>query len=155
MDDAGQTSSNATGGALLAESVRDHMLARDRVAQAMDIAITAIRPGAATARMTVRKDMLNGFAICHGGILTTLADTAFAYACNAHGEITVASGVSIDFIAPAREGDVLEAHCSEQALAGRTGVYDVVVINQRGERIALFRGRSYRLKGKPVISAGD
>lgn len=135
----------------LAERVRDHMYAHDRATRALDMAIVDVGPGSARVRMTVRQDMLNGFAICHGGLITTLADTAFAYACNAYNQVTVASGLSIDFIAAAKEGDVLEAVCDEQAAGGRTGVYDVVVTNQRGERIALFRGRSYRLKDKRVV----
>jgi acyl-CoA thioesterase len=101
--------------------------------------------------MTVRADMLNGFAICHGGLVATLADSAFAFACNAHNELTVASGFSIDLLAPSREGDVLTARARELSRAGRTGVYDVEVSNQRGERVALFRGRSYTMKGKPVV----
>ena len=135
----------------LAQEVRERMYAGDHATRAMGIAIVDVGPGSAHVRMTVRQDMLNGFAICHGGVLTTLADTAFAYACNAYNEITVASGLSIDFVAPAKEGDVLDARCEEQAVSGRTGVYDVVVTNQRDERIALFRGRSYRFKGKPVV----
>jgi len=96
--------------------------------------------------------MLNGHAICHGGFIATLADSAFAFACNAYNELTVASGFSIDLMAPARLGDVLTARCAEVSKAGRTGVYDVEVLNQSGERLAVFRGRSYTLKGKPVVA---
>jgi acyl-CoA thioesterase len=103
--------------------------------------------------MTVRRDMLNGHQTCHGGMIATLADSAFAFACNSYNELTVASGFSVDLLAPAREGDVLTATASEMSKAGRTGVYDVEVRNQRGERIAIFRGRSYTLKGKPVVAA--
>ncbi len=138
----------------LAERVRDRMLAHDHATGALGIAIVGVGPGTSRARMTVRSDMLNGFAICHGGLITTLADTAFAYACNACNEVTVASGLSVDFLAPAHEGDVLDAECHEQSARGRTGIYDVTVSNQRGERIALFRGRSYRLRGKPVVDDG-
>jgi len=99
----------------------------------------------------VRADMLNGHDICHGGLIATLADSAFAYACNSYNELTVASGFSIDIVAPARLGDVLTAHCVEMSKAGRMGVYDTNVTNQRGERVAVFRGRSYTLKGKPAI----
>ncbi|MBW4048418.1 MAG: hydroxyphenylacetyl-CoA thioesterase PaaI [Proteobacteria bacterium] len=136
-----------------AERVRDRMLAQDHAARALGIEIVTVGPGSSRVRMPVRQDMMNGFAMCHGGLIATLADTAFAYACNAYNEITVASGLSIDFIAPAKLGDVLEATCVEQALSGRTGVYDVVVSNQRAERVALFRGRSYRIKGRPVVEA--
>lgn len=139
----------------LAERVRDRMYASDFATQMLDIVIVKVGPGTAHARMTVRRDMLNGFAICHGGLITTLADTAFAYACNACNEVTVASGLGIDFIAPAREGDVLDAVCQAQSASGRTGVYDVAISNQRGERVALFRGRAYRLRDKPVIEASN
>lgn len=135
-----------------AERVRAHMIVDDHATRALGIDVVSIGPGTAHARMAVRQDMLNGFAICHGGLITTLADTAFAYACNAYGEVTVASGLGIDFIAPAHLGDVLDAQCTEQTMNGRTGVYDVIVNNQRGERIALFRGRSHRLKGKQVVA---
>lgn len=136
----------------LAERVRDGMYANDRATQAMGMLVAEIGPGSATVTMTVREDMLNGHAICHGGFIATLADSAFAFACNAYNELTVASGFSIDLMAPARLGDVLSARCTEVNKAGRTGVYDVEVTNQRGERLAVFRGRSYTLKGKPVVT---
>lgn len=135
----------------IAEHVRIGMLANDRATRGLGIAITAIGPGQATLEMTVRSDMLNGFDICHGGFITTLADSAFAFSCNARNDMTVASGLSIDFLAPAREGDRLTAKATEVSLAGRTGVYDVNVHNQRGEAIAVFRGRSYCMKGKPTV----
>jgi acyl-CoA thioesterase len=100
--------------------------------------------------MTVRADMLNGHAICHGGFIFTLADSAFAYACNSYNLTTVASGCAIDFVAPAREGDVLAAMARERSVSGRTGVYDAEVTNQRGETVAYFRGKSYRIKGHVV-----
>lgn len=134
-----------------AEHVRDGMYARDRAAQGLAMRITHIAPGQATIEMTVREDMLNGFDICHGGFITTLGDTAFAYACNSYNEMTVASGLSVDFVAPGKPGDVLMAQATEVSQAGRTGVYDVSIRNQRGEAIALFRGRSYCMKGKPTV----
>jgi acyl-CoA thioesterase len=137
----------------VAERVRAGMFAEDRAAQAMGMTVTEIAPGSATLTMTVREDMLNGHAICHGGLIATLADTAFAYGCNSYDELTVASGFSIDFVAPGRLGDVLTARCTEVSRAGRTGVYDVTVDNQRGERIAVFRGRSYTAKGRPAVKA--
>lgn len=136
----------------LAEFVRDGMYANDRASQGLGLQVTAIGPGSASVTMTVREDMLNGHAICHGGFIATLADSAFAFACNAYNELTVASGFSIDLMAPARLGDVLTARCAEVSKAGRTGVYDVEVTNQRGERLAVFRGRSYTLKGKPAVA---
>jgi acyl-CoA thioesterase len=134
-----------------ADLVGAGMMANDRACQSLGIRVLHIGPGRATMAMTVRPDMLNGFAICHGGLITTLADSAFAYACNAYNELTVASGLSVDFVAPGREGDLLTAVAEEVSLAGRTGVYDVTVTNQRGERIAVFRGRSYRMKGRPTV----
>ena len=137
-----------------AEHVREGMYANDHASKALGMQVTAIAPGRATLTMTVRADMLNGLDICHGGLVTTLADSAFAFACNSYNELTVASGFSVDLVAPAREGDVLTAVAEEVSLAGRTGVYDVNVSNQRGERVAVFRGRSYRMKGKPAVANG-
>ena len=136
-----------------AELVRDGMFPKDHATLALGMEVVEIAPGRATLRMTVRRDMLNGHQTCHGGMIATLADSTFAFACNSYNELTVASGFSIDLVAPAREGDVLTATASEMSKAGRTGVYDVEVRNQKGERIALFRGRSYTLKGKPVVAA--
>jgi acyl-CoA thioesterase len=131
----------------LAERVADSMYERDTATQALGIRIAHVGPGYAELAMTVRADMLNGHEICHGGFIFTLADSAFAYACNSYNLNTVASGCAIEFTAPARAGDVLAARAHERQLAGRTGVYDVEVANQRGETVALFRGKSYRIKG--------
>ena len=139
----------------LAEHVRTAMYSKDGASQALGMQVVAISPTSATMTMTVRADMLNGHATCHGGFITTLADSAFAFACNAGNEMTVASGLTIDFVAPAREGDVLTAHGVEVSRAGRTGVYDVTVRNQRGELIAVFRGRSYTMKGRPTVAMPD
>jgi acyl-CoA thioesterase len=136
----------------IADHVREAMWRNDRAAKALGMVIQAVGPGSAVISMPVREDMLNGHDICHGGLITTLADTAFAYGCNAYNEVTVASGFNVDLVAPGRLGDVLTATCVEQNKAGRTGVYDIEVRNQRGERIALFRGRSYTMKGKPVVA---
>ena len=134
----------------LAERVATGMYARDRASQAMGMRIAAIGPGYAELTMTVRADMLNGHAICHGGFIFTLADSAFAFACNSYNLTTLASGGAIDFVAPAREGDVLAAMARERSVSGRTGVYDIEVTNQRGETVAYFRGKSYRIKGHVV-----
>ena len=88
----------------IADAVGTQMFAKDRASQAMGMRIVAISEGAAFLEMTVRDDMLNGFDICHGGFITTLADSAFAFACNSHGEMTVAAGLAVDFLAPARTG---------------------------------------------------
>ena len=134
----------------LAERVAAGMYARDRASQAMGMQIAAIGPGYAELTMTVRADMLNGHAICHGGFIFTLADSAFAFACNSYNLTTVASGCAIDFVAPARQGDVLAAMARERSVSGRTGVYDIEVTNQRGETVAYFRGKSYRIKGHVI-----
>lgn len=138
-----------------ADRVRVAMSARDRAARLLGIEIVAVAPGQATTTMRVRDDMLNGHDICHGGLIATLADTCFAYACNSYDEATVASGFSIDLLAPGRIGDVLKARGVEVAKGGRTGLYDVTVTNQRDERIAVFRGRSYTMKGRPAIRPAD
>ena len=138
-----------------AERVRDRMLAADAAAHALGMQVSGIGPGCAMVTMAVRADMLNGFGICQGGLVTALADTAFAYACNSYNVKAVASGFSVDLIAPGREGDVLTARAALVSQAGRTGVYDAEVRNQHGERIAVFRGRSYRLQGKPVVGDGE
>ncbi|MBC7727236.1 MAG: hydroxyphenylacetyl-CoA thioesterase PaaI [Microbacteriaceae bacterium] len=135
----------------LAEHVRDALWVGDHATRMLGMEITEIGPGRAVIRMTVRQDMLNGHATCHGGLITTLADSTFAFACNSHNELTVASGFTVDLLAPGRLGDLLTATAVEVSKAGRTGVYDVDVRNQHGERIAVFRGRSYTLRGKPVL----
>ena len=135
-----------------AEHVRDAMFANDRASKRLGMRIVAVGPGTATLAMTVRDDMLNGHDICHGGLIATLADSAFAFACNSYDELTVASGFGIDFVAAGRLGDVLTARCHEVTKSGRTGVYDTEVTNQRDERVAVFRGRSYTIKGKPAVA---
>ena len=134
----------------LAERVAAAMYARDSASQAMGMTVARVGPGHAQLTMSVRADMLNGHEICHGGFVFTLADSAFAYACNSYNLTTVASGCTIDFIAPAREGDVLTAAARERSASGRTGIYDIEVTNQRGESIAFFRGKSYRIKGHVI-----
>jgi acyl-CoA thioesterase len=137
----------------LAERVAAEMFARDSASRAMGIRISKVGPGRAELTMTVRADMLNGHATCHGGFIFTLADSAFAFACNSANLTTVASGCCIDFITPAREDDVLTAIGQERSLSGRTGVYDIEVRNQRGETVALFRGKSHRVKGHVIAEA--
>ena len=138
-----------------AEKVRDVMLADDAASRMLGLQITEVAPGRAVATMTVRPDMLNGFAICHGGLIATLADSAFAFACNSRNALTVASGFGIDILKSARLGDVLTATAAETSLAGRTGLYDITVTNQRGELVAVFRGRSHRLGERKVYDEGN
>jgi acyl-CoA thioesterase len=134
----------------LAERVAEGMFSRDRASQGLGMRIAGVGPGHAELVMTVRSDMLNGHGICHGGFIFSLADSAFAFACNSYNQTTVASGCAIEFMAPAREGDALTAVARERSVSGRTGVYDIEVKNQGGETIALFRGKSYRIKGHVI-----
>lgn len=134
-----------------AEQVRDAMFADDAASRMLGMQIAEVAPGRAVVTMTVRADMLNGFAICHGGLIATLADSAFAFACNSRNALTVASGFGIDILKSAKLGEVLTATAEEASLAGRTGLYDVTVRNQQGELIAMFRGRSYRLGDRKVF----
>ena len=135
----------------LAEAVRDAMWRDDRASKALGMEVRAIGPGTATLTMRVREDMLNGHDICHGGLVSALADSCFAFACNAYNELTVASGFDVNLVAAARLGDVLTASAVELSKTGRTGVYDISVVNQRGAAVAAFRGRSYSVKGKAVV----
>ncbi|MFL6673325.1 MAG: hydroxyphenylacetyl-CoA thioesterase PaaI [Massilia sp.] len=131
----------------LAELAGKTMYQRDPASQALGMTLDAIRPGYARMSMRIRHDMLNGHGSCHGGYIFMLADSAFAFACNSHNFNTVAAGCSIDYLAPGLEGDVLGAEAVEQALLGKTGVYDITVTNQDGRKIALFRGKSHRVSG--------
>jgi acyl-CoA thioesterase len=135
----------------LAERVGRAMLADDAASRGVAMEIVSIGPGHATLSMVVRPDMLNGFRICHGGYITLLADSAFAFACNSRNDLSVAAGVTVDFVAPAHEGERLVAQACELTLKGRTGVYDVTVRNPAGDTIAVLRGRSYRMKDRRVI----
>jgi acyl-CoA thioesterase len=130
------------------KQVADAMYARDHVAHALAMKVEQVGLGSATVSMVVRKDMVNGHDICHGGYMALLCDSAFAYACNSYNATTVASGFSVEFLAPAKLGDTLVAVCVEQSLRGRSGVYDVKLTNQNGDVIALFRGKSARIQGE-------
>jgi acyl-CoA thioesterase len=135
-----------------ADWVRERLFVNDHASKGLGMQVLEVSPGRAMVQMTVREEMLNGHQTCHGGFLSALADSAFAFACNSYNELTVASGFSIDFMAPGRLGDVLTARCTEVSKAGRTGVYDAEIVNQQGERLAVFRGRSYTIKGKPAVA---
>lgn len=134
----------------LAQATAAAMYARDTASQGLGMTIDAVAPGYARLSMAVREDMLNGHRTCHGGFIFTLADSAFAFACNSHNLVTVGAGCTIDYLAPGRQGDMLTAVAVEQALAGKSGVYDVKVCNQDGITIALFRGKSHRISGEVV-----
>jgi acyl-CoA thioesterase len=134
----------------VAELSAQALFASDHASRNLGIAIEEVRPGFARLRMTVRTDMVNGHGMCHGGIVFALADSAFAVACNTHNAITVAAAASIDFLASAHVDDELIAEARELWRSKRSGIYEIGVSNQRGETIALFRGRSHCIGGQLV-----
>jgi acyl-CoA thioesterase len=148
MSDAGQSAANTAQ--QRAERAAAALYERDRASQALGMRLAAVRPGWAQVVMRVRADMVNGHGVCHGGIVFALGDSAFAFACNSHNDSTVAAAAAIDFLAAAREGDELTAEATEVWRTRRNGIYEISVRNQHGERIALFRGRSYRIDGQVV-----
>ncbi len=140
---------------MLAQAAGAAMFARDRASQSLGMTLDAIAPGYARMSMRVREDMLNGHQNCHGGFIFTLADSAFAFACNSHNHNAVGAACSIDYLAPGRPGDLLCAEAVEQALGGKSGVYDIRVSNQDGRLVALFRGKSLRVGGEVVATKND
>lgn len=131
----------------IATKVAEIMWQQDHAARGLGISIVAVGDGSATLAMPVREDMVNGHGTCHGAFIFALADAAFAYACNADNHRAVAAAASIDFLAPVHLGDVLTAYAKRRQQGGRNGLYDVEVTNQLGQTVALFRGRSVRVKG--------
>ncbi len=127
----------------IAKQCRDTMYDGDAALQLLDISVEVTAAGRAEARFEVRRDMINGHGVCHGGCLFTLADTAFAYACNSYNKVTLAAGASIEFLRAAKLGDNIVAIATERHRGRRCGFYDVVVRNQDGVELALFRGRSH------------
>lgn len=138
----------------LARATADAMYGADACSRALGLELLEVRAGYARMQMNVRADFLNGHRICHGGLIFTLADSTFAFACNSHNVNTVASGCSIEFLRPVHEGDVLIAEAVEQTLSGRNGIYDIRVTNRAGETVAMFRGKSAQIKGT-VIPVND
>jgi len=134
----------------LAKAATDAMWAGDNATQHLGMVLSDVAPGCASMAMTVRPEMTNGHKTCHGGYIFTLADSAFAFACNTYNQRTVAQMASVTFTAPAFEGDVLTARAVEVWKQGRGGLYDVHVTNQNGEPIAEFRGHSRTVKGTHV-----
>ena len=128
----------------LAKSVVDRMMSQDWFSQWLGIEVLDIRPGTCTLRCTVKKDMLNGFAIAHGGITYSLSDSALAFASNSHGKMAVSVETSISHIAAVKEDDVLTAVASEKSCSNKIGVYEVIVTNQKNAMVALFKGTVYR-----------
>lgn len=134
----------------VARACVEQMFEDDLASQRLGIAIKLIAPGQIAATMRVREDMVNGHAICHGGYVFTLADTAFAFACNCYDRVAVAAGATIEFVEPAHAGDELTAMALETHRKGRSGVYDVRVTRGQGDLIAVFRGRSVALD-RPLL----
>lgn len=127
------------------------MWGNDVASQDLGMTIEVTKPGQAEARFEVRPNMVNGYEICHGGFIFTLADSAFAFACNTYNRITVAASASIEFVRPARLGDKLLATAAEVHRGGRTGIYDITVTNQDDDVVAIFRGRSHATR-EPVFT---
>ena len=130
-----------------AQQVVDGMLAKDEFSRWLGVDVLQLRPDYCVCRMLVRREMVNGFGVAHGGIAFSLADSAFAFACNTYNQRAVAYQVSITYMAPGRHGDRLVATAREVHRAGRNGIYDVHVTNERGEAVAEFRGHSRTVKG--------
>lgn len=131
----------------LAKAAAEVMWREDNASKWLGMKIEEVRPGYARLSMAVTANMVNGHNLCHGGLIFTLADSTFAFASNSHNQRAVAAGCAIEFLAPAFLSDVLTAEGVEQALRGRTGVYDMKVTNQKSELIALCRGKSATIKG--------
>lgn len=127
----------------IAKRCADAMWENDAASRELGIAIEVIGAGHVRASLEVSRSMINGHEVCHGGYLFTLADTAFAFACNAYDRVTLAASASIDFVKPAKEGDRLVAEATERYRGRKTGIYDVIVTNQADEVVAIFRGRSH------------
>jgi acyl-CoA thioesterase len=135
----------------LAAKVGEAMFAVDAASKDfLQMELVSCEPGRAVMRMQVRQPMLNGHKICHGGLIFTLADSTFAFACNSHNKVTVAAGCSIEFLRPGHLGDVLTCEGVEQVLQGRHGIYDMQIRNQRGEVVAMFRGKSASIQGTVI-----
>jgi acyl-CoA thioesterase len=134
----------------LAQASAQAMWANDNASRGLGMTLVSVAPGDAVLSMTVRKDMVNGHGICHGGFMFTLADSAFAFACNSHGEPAVAQQCAVTFIRPVREGEVLTAHATERSRVGRGGIYDVTVHATNGDAVAEFRGHSRTIGGRSL-----
>lgn len=134
-----------------AKQVGESMFAVDTATKdTMGMEILVCEPGRAVLRMPVQALHLNGHQICHGGFIFTLADSTFAFACNSYNKAAVAAGCSIEFLKPAKLGDVLTSEGVEQTLSGRHGIYDIRVTNQHGDTVAMFRGKSAQIQGTVI-----
>ena len=135
----------------VAEDVGTKLCTQDAAVRTLGITLDSISPGHARLIMKVRKDMINGAGICHGGLITTLADSAFAFACNSYNKLTLAAGITVDFIAPAHQDDILTATAAEVSRGARSGVYDVTVTNQHNKLVAVLRGRCHEVRNRGAV----
>ena len=131
----------------LARATARAMYDADACSRAFGMEIIEVRAGYARLQMRIRPEFLNGHQTCHGGIIFTLADSTFAFACNSYNANTVAAGCSIEYLRPVHGNDLLTAEAIEQTRSGRHGIYDIRVTNQAGETVAMFRGKSAQIKG--------
>lgn len=138
----------------LARAVAKAMWDKDLASRSLGMSLDAAGPGEATLSLTITAAMTNGHKTCHGGYIFTLADSAFAFACNSYNQNTVAQHCSVTFLRPAFEGDRLTATAREVSRIGRGGIYDIKVTNQNGEHVAEFRGHSRTVKGTPMAEPG-
>lgn len=134
----------------LAWQCAEKMYSQDGCSNLLSLKIEQMDQGSATVSMTVTRDMLNGFETCHGGMIFSLADSAFAFACNSENQVAVAAGCSIEYVRPGRAGDTLTAVAQARSQGKVTGTYDIEITNQDGKLVALFRGKAHRL-GRPVL----
>jgi len=134
----------------LARAAAQAMYESDGCTRALGMELLEVRAGYARLSMAVRPEFLNGHQTCHGGMIFSLADSAFAFACNSYNINTVAAGCSIEFLRPVLRDEVLTAEAVEQVLSGRNGVYDIRVTNRAGETVALFRGESAQIRGNVI-----
>jgi acyl-CoA thioesterase len=139
----------------IAQRCAASMFARDKASQALGIVVETSGAGNASARMEVSDSMINGLGVCHGGYIFLLADSAFAFACNAYDRVTFAASATIEFVVSARLGDLLVAEARERYRGKRAGIYDVSVHNQDGQLVALFRGRSKTTEARVISDDSD
>jgi acyl-CoA thioesterase len=131
------------------------MWATDAASKWVGLSLVEVRPGRAVMEMSVEDHHLNGHGICHGGFIFTLADSAFAFACNSHNRVAVAQHNSITYLSPGQRGEVLRAEAVEVSLTGRSGLTDVTVTGGDGRKVALFRGASRQIKGQHFDEEGE
>jgi acyl-CoA thioesterase len=134
----------------IAQSVVDHMMDHDAFSQWMGITVLEIKEGYSRIKMTIRQEMVNGFGIVHGGIPFSLADSAFAFACNNRNNLSVALDVTITFTKAVNVGDEITAEAKEVHNGRSTGVYLISIMNQKNEQVGLFKGTCFRT-GKTLI----